>query len=93
MVSTFEAVKNKYKTLRFNSIACSLDKIVNDAESSEVSFLRFAEMLVEQELAVRDENKISLNMKRAGFPVIKQLEEFDFSIQTSFIKPRKVASR
>ncbi len=91
MVSTFETVKNMYKTLRFNSIACSLDKMVKEAESNEVSFLRFAEMLVEQELAVRDENRISLNMKRAGFPVLKQLEEFDFSIQRTITKKQIVS--
>jgi len=91
MVSTFEAVKNMYKTLRFNSIAYSLDRMVKEAESNDVSFLRFAEMLAEQELVVRDENRINLNMKRAGFPVLKQIEEFDFSIQRTITKKQIVS--
>lgn len=86
MASTFETVKNKYKTLRFNSIPCTLDKMVKDAEANDVSFLQFAEMLVDHELAIRDENRINLNRKRAGFPVIKQLEEFDFTFQTTITK-------
>ena len=83
---TFYAVKNKYKTLRFNSIASSLDILVKQAQDNEVSLLQFAEILVEHELKTRDENRVRLNKKRAGFPQIKQLEEFDFTFQTTITK-------
>ena len=83
---TFDAVKNKYKTLRFNSIASSLDTLVKEAEDNEVSLLQFAEILVEHELRTRDENRIRLNKKRAGFPQTKQMEEFDFTFQTTITK-------
>ncbi len=85
-MANFDTVKNKYKSLRFNSIASCLDKLVKEAEGNEISYLQFAEMLVEHELNNRDENRVALNMKRAGFPMIKQLEEFDFTFQTTITR-------
>ncbi len=85
-MSSFDLVKNKYKTLRFNSISSSLDTLVKRAEDSELTYLQFAEMLVDRELCIRDENRIQLNMRRAGFPVVKHLEEFDFTFQTTITK-------
>ena len=82
---------NRYKSLRFNSIALSLDTLVKQAEENEISYLKFAELLVNHELSKREENRIGLNMKRAGFPVEKQLEEFDFTFQTTITK-RQITS-
>jgi DNA replication protein DnaC len=91
IMASFEAVKNKYKSLRFNSIASSLDTLVKQAEGNEISYLQFAEILADHELGIRDENRIRLNMKRAAFPMIKQLQEFDFSFQTTITK-RQITS-
>jgi DNA replication protein DnaC len=60
--------------------------LVSQAEGNEASYLQFADMLVSHELSKRDENRVNLNMKRAGFPVKKQIEEFDFVYQTSITK-------
>ena len=89
-MSNSEIVKNKYKSLRFNSIASCLDRLVKQAHDNEISYLQFAEMLVDNELGKREENKIRLNMRRAGFPVQKELEEFDFTFQTTISKKQIV---
>ncbi len=89
-MANFEIVKNKYKTLRFNSISSCLDNLVKKAEANEISYLQFAEILVEHELNNRNDNKVRLNMKRAGFPVSKQLEEFDFTFQTTITRKQVV---
>ena len=89
-MANFEIVKNKYNTLRFNSISSCLDNLVKEAEAQEISYLQFAEMLVEHELNSRNDNKVRLNMKRAGFPAIKQLEEFDFTFQTTITRKQVV---
>jgi len=73
-MSTFETVINKYNSLRFNSIAESLEMMVCQAEDNETSYLQFADMLVSHELSKRDKNRINLNMKRAGFPVKNRLK-------------------
>ncbi|MBC8554944.1 MAG: ATP-binding protein [Candidatus Brocadiales bacterium] len=85
-MSSFDLVKNKYKTLRFNSISSSLDILVKRAEDNEQTYLQFAEMLVDHELGIREYNRVQLNMRRAGFPVIKHLAEFDFTFQTTITK-------
>ncbi len=89
-MANFEIVKNKYKTLRFNSISSCLDNLVKKAEANEISYLQFAEILVEHELNSRNDNRVRLNMKRAGFPVSKQLEEFDFTFQTTITRKQVV---
>ena len=89
-MSNFETVKNKYKSLRFNSIASCLDRLVKEAHDNEISYLQFAEILVDNELSKREENRIRLNMSRAGFPVKKELEEFDFMYQTTITKKQIV---
>ncbi len=73
-MNTFETVINKYNSLRFNSIAESLEMLVGQAENNETSYLQFADMLVSHELSKRDENRVNLNMKRAGFPVKNRLK-------------------
>jgi DNA replication protein DnaC len=62
------------------------ETVVKQAEDNEVSYLQFAELLVDWELKQRDKNRVTLNMKRAGFPVLKHLEEFDFNFQTTITK-------
>ena len=83
---SIETVANKYNSLRFNGIANSLDELVSMAEANEMSYLAFAEMLADHELASRNKNRIALNLKRASFPVIKRLEEFDYRWQTTITK-------
>ena len=83
---SIESVGNKYKNLRMSAISDSLEKLVVQAEGNEISYLEFAELLAEEELTSRDQKRILLNMKRAGFPVVKVLEEFDYRFQTTITK-------
>jgi len=85
-MSSIEEVAGKYKALRFNCIAETLGELVSKAEANEMSHLEFAEMVVDHELAMRDRNRVRLNLKRASFPVLKRLEEFDYRWQTTITK-------
>jgi len=85
-MSSIEVVAGKYRALRFNCIAETLGDLLSQAEANEISHLEFAEMLVDHELAMRDRNRIRLNLKRASFPVLKRLEEFDYRWQTTITK-------
>jgi len=86
-----EEVADKYKSLRFNSLGEGLASLITRAEENELSLLHFAESLVDHEITMREDRRIKLNMKRAGFPVVKLLEEFDFKIQTTVTK-RQIVS-
>ena len=83
---SIEDVAGKYKSLRFNRIAEALGDLVSQAEVNEISYLLFAEMLANHELAMRDKNRIGLNLRRASFPVLKRLDEFDYSWQSTVTK-------
>lgn len=83
---SFDDLAAKYKSLRLNSTAESLTDIVRMAEENEISYLQFAEMLVTHEISSRDQKRIIQNMKRATFPLLKRLEEFDYRFQTTVTK-------
>lgn len=85
-MSGFESVKRKYRSLRFNSIAESLEDLVRRGDENELTYLQFAEELVDCELCARENNRVKLNLRRAAFPLIKRLSEFDFKFQTTVTK-------
>lgn len=86
MTSSIEMVAQKYRGLRCNSIADGLADLLGRAEANEVSYLEFADHLVEHEQQRRNRRRIDLNLRKAGFPVIKRLEEFDYRHQTTITK-------
>jgi DNA replication protein DnaC len=47
------------------------------------SYTEYLEQLVHAELARREERRIARETRRASFPYLKTLEEFDFTFQTS----------
>ena len=85
-MTTIEQVTRKYRELRFTSMADSLESLLVSAESNELSYLQFAEQLVDHELRSRQHKRIELNRRKAGFPVAKRLEEFDYRHQTTITK-------
>jgi DNA replication protein DnaC len=85
-MSTLEQVIRKYRELRFTCMAESLESLLASAESNELSYLQFAEQLVDHELNTRQRKRIELNRRKASFPVVKCLEEFDYRHQTTITK-------
>lgn len=86
MTSSIEIVSQKYKGLRCTSIADGLADLLKQADANEVSYLEFADQLVEYEQKRRNDKRIGLNLRKANFPVIKRLEEFDYRHQTTITK-------
>ena len=85
-MSTLEQVIQKYRELRFTCMADALESLLASAESNELSYLQFAEQLVDYELSTRQRKRIELNRRTASFPVNKCLEEFDYRHQTTITK-------
>ncbi len=86
MTNSIEMVAQKYRGLRFNSIADGLVDLLRQADANEVSYLEFADCLVAHEQQQRNQKRIELNRRKAGFPVMKRLEEFDYRHQTTITK-------
>ena len=85
-MSSYEQVAQKYRSLCFNGIGEALGPLLEQAQANELSYLQFAEQLVDQELATRQHKRVTQHLRRAGFPVHKRLEEFDFRVQTTITK-------
>lgn len=85
-MSSIEQTCNLYRSLRFNAIGKELEQLLSMANENELSYLQFAHQLAEHELAQRNQRRIALNQRKAGFPVEKSLDEFDYRHQTTITK-------
>jgi len=85
-MSTINQVAQQYSSLRLSSLANALEKLLTQAEANELSYLQFAESLVACEIKERNDKRIALNRRKAGFPLEKSLEEFDYRHQTTITK-------
>jgi DNA replication protein DnaC len=55
----------------------------NRAEAQEMSYRDFLALLVAEEVAHRAETRIQRATRKANFPFLRTIEEFDFKLQTS----------
>ncbi len=55
-------------------------KVAQEAAASGLPYEQFLLLLAEQELAQRDENRQKRRLAEAKFPVIKTLDQYDFSL-------------
>ena len=85
-MSSIDSVAQKYRGLYLSAIAQGLEKVLGQAETHAVSYLQFAETLIELELQQRNGKRIEQNQRRAGFPVHKSLDDFDYAFQTRISK-------
>ncbi len=86
MTGSIDHVAHKYRALNCNSIAAGLADLLSQAEANELSYLAFADHLVEHEQQRRNHKRIEFNRRKAGFPVTKLLAEFDYRHQTTITK-------
>ena len=81
-----EHTAGQYRSLRMAAVAADLPVLLAQAEANAVSYLTFADMLVEHERKQRETKRLSLNLRMAGFPSTKHLEGFDYRHQTTIQK-------
>ncbi|MGH3995199.1 MAG: IS21-like element helper ATPase IstB [Pseudonocardiaceae bacterium] len=75
-----------FRALKAPAAARALPKLAERARAEEWSYERFAEALLQTEVASRDAHGGEARIKQARFPARKTLEEFDFSFQRSVQK-------
>jgi DNA replication protein DnaC len=66
------------KRLRLSGILDSLEERNREAIEKKLAFTEFLALLIQDEVARRDQKKFSLRLRRAGFQSHKTLESFDF---------------
>jgi DNA replication protein DnaC len=76
-------LKANLKELRLSGLARQLDHRLSEARSHNLDHAEFLELLVQDELLVREQRSIDRRNKAAGFREQRTLESFDFSFNKS----------
>jgi DNA replication protein DnaC len=85
-MSTTSELAHLFRALKAPAAARALPKLAECAREQEWSYERFAETLLQTEVASRDSHGGESRIKAARFPARKTLEEFDFTFQRSVKK-------
>ena len=67
----------------------SLAEYVGRADAGQMAYLDFLDLVLEEELAVREERRFRHALRLSRLPHYKTIEEYDFSYQPE-LDPRKV---
>jgi DNA replication protein DnaC len=77
------------RQLRLSGLAQTLDVRLQEAAGHQLSHAEFLELVLQDELLVRDQRLIGRRVKSAAFRELKPLDEFDWSFNPSL--PKKQA--
>jgi DNA replication protein DnaC len=75
--------------LKLTAIRDQLDSLLDEAAKGELTLREALAFLVEREIARKDERRIEMAGKIAHFPVVRDLDGFDFAAQPS-LDPRQI---
>lgn len=76
------------KKLRLSGLANTLDLRLHEATSSGLTHREFLELLLQDELLLRNDRLISRRVTMAGFREQKKIEDFDFTFNVNIKKNR-----
>lgn len=67
--------------LRLPRTKAVLEEVLQTAESQSYSYLQMLDTLLEEEVACKEQRRLSSALNVSGLPFIKTLDDFDFSFQ------------
>ncbi len=76
-------LREQLKQLRLSGLVSSLEVRLQEAKSSKLDHAEFLELILTDELVVRNDRKIARRTKAAAFRDQKKLDDFDFEFNTS----------
>jgi len=83
-------LKCHLKTLRLPTMLAEYSKLAREAAQADEDYAQYLLRLTEIEVAQRQSNALAARIKAAGFPVLKDLETYDFSAMPAVPKARIV---
>jgi DNA replication protein DnaC len=83
-----DSLRATLKKLRLSGLAESLEIRLHEAATSGLNHREFLELLLQDELLVRNGRLISKRTKAANFREVRRLEDFDFTFNSSIKKNR-----
>jgi len=85
---TYQRVRAALQDLKFLTAPASLDALAQQAAAEQWTYLTFLDQLTQAERAARAEQAVTRNTRRARFPFVKTLDQFDFACQPSINEPQ-----
>src|SRR5579863_2843271 len=76
------------KKLRLSGLAESLEIRLHEAATSGLNHREFLELLIQDELLIRNQRQINRRTMAANFREVRRLEDFDFGFNPSIKKDR-----
>lgn len=74
-----ESLREQLRVLRLSGLLETLEVRLEEAQGARLSHEEFLELILQDELLVRDQRKIARRVKNAAFRDLKTLEDFDWS--------------
>lgn len=81
-----DMLQNALKKLRLSGMIQSLEVRLHEAQSHQLSHAEFLELVLQDELAIRNDRFLKRRIKVAGFRELKSLDQFDWSFNPSIPK-------
>jgi DNA replication protein DnaC len=81
-----DALHHVLRQLRLSGLLSTLDVRLHEAAANQLSHRDFLELILQDELAVRDERQLGRRVKAAQFREIKTLDQFDWSFNPAIPK-------
>lgn len=78
---SYQRVRENLSQLKLEASLVYLDDVLERGQKEEKLPVEVLDELLEKELSVRFERRVSANLSLSGIPVQKRLEDFDFSAQ------------
>lgn len=80
------ALQTALTKLQLSGLAQSLDVRLQEAQGNNLNHVEFLELILHDELAVRNERLIARRIKAAAFREPRTLEDFDWQFNTAIKK-------
>ena len=81
-----DRLQTTLRQLRLSGLAQTLDVRLQEAAGHQLTHAEFLELILQDELLVRDERQINRRVKAAAFREMKPLDEFDWSFNPGLPK-------
>ena len=78
-----EMLRTTLRKLRLSGLAETLEVRLHEANGHQLTHQEFLELILQDELLVRQQRQIARRVKAAAFREVKNLEEFDWSFNAS----------
>jgi DNA replication protein DnaC len=86
--ATIELLKVHFRQLRLPSMSREFERLARDAATTDRDYFELLLSLTESELATRAAAAVERRIKEAKFPILKDLDTYDFSMMPQLSKPK-----